>query len=43
MNDENDAASGQQCRVCGGRIGQGEGDEIAWDEDTTVYVHDNCA
>lgn len=44
MNDtNNDAACGEQCGVCGGRIGEGEGHEIAEGGETIAYVHTNCA
>ena len=42
-DNHNDSADGQQCGVCGGRIDAGEGREIRWDEDTSAYVHTNCA
>jgi hypothetical protein len=43
MNDNNDAACGEQCGVCGARIGQGEGYEIADEGEPIAYVHVNCA
>lgn len=45
MTDTNhdDAAAGEQCRVCGGPINEGEGYLMPWDEETTAYVHTNCA
>ncbi|MFI5397707.1 MAG: hypothetical protein ACHQ9S_19395 [Candidatus Binatia bacterium] len=43
MNNNDDAASGEQCGVCGARIGQGEGREITEGGETVAYVHTNCA
>lgn len=44
MNDtNNDAALGEQCGVCGGPIGKGEGREITEGGEIVAYVHTTCA
>jgi len=39
----NDAADGQQCGTCGGRIDEGEGTVLFEDGDPIAYVHATCA
>ncbi len=42
-NDTNhDPAFGEQCRVCGDRIGAEEGREIIEGDGTLGYAHANC-
>ena len=45
MNDtrDTDAAIGQQCHVCGGRIDEEDGGHIVGEDDTLAYVHADCA